>query len=173
VPTVPAGQSMESSPPVVPDQDCPVSTLPAPSAAINVTTVARSVVTATCISLPSVTPTAPSVTVTTVSTTPVTTVTPVKALCPIVARKMFCDHLFRRFPRTDFPDLVGVIGKEWDTKAKLYLRKQVKSMIESKELCLTYRDLQSWNLEDVSEGCNVMCDILSVRNYLYEYILGL
>ena len=65
---------------------------------------------------------------------------------------MFCDHLFKRFPHTDFPNLVGVTGKEC---SELSLR--VFSWILKELLELSFQDL---NL-DISASMDCMINSYS------------
>ena len=55
-----------------------------------------------------------------------------KSSRPLMSANMFCNHVTRVFGPLDFPEL-NASGKEWDSKAKAYLRAQVKAAFTSKD----------------------------------------
>ena len=150
----------ESSSPVS-DQVCPAST------------------SSTTVNVPSVT-TVPSTSFATWSTTSTSTVSSdssassksSKSSRQVTAKK-FCTRLSRNFPHVELPDFDHVTGKEWDTRAKVYIRQKMKLMLESKETNLTTADLRSWTESDLSEVSVRVCELLSIRNYLGEYVYGI
>ena len=150
----------ESSPPVS-DQVCPAST------------------SSTTVNVPSVT-TVPSTSSATWSTTSTSTVSSdssassksSKSSRQVTAKK-FCTRLSRNFPHVELPDFDHVTGKEWDTRAKVYIRQKMKLMLESKETNLTTADLRSWTESDLSEVSVRVCELLSIRNYLGEFVYGI
>ena len=151
----------ESSPPVS-DQVCPAST------------------SSTTVNVPSVT-TVPSTSSATWSTTSTSTVSSdssassksSKSSRLQVTAKKFCTRLSRNFPHVELPDFDHVTGKEWDTRAKVYIRQKMKLMLESKETNLTTADLRSWTESDLSEVSVRVCELLSIRNYLGEFVYGI
>ena len=58
----------------------------------------------------------------------------------LMSANMFCNHVSRVFGPLDFPEL-NASGKEWDSKAKAYLRAQVKAAFISKDIAVTNSDL--------------------------------
>ncbi|XP_015756453.1 PREDICTED: uncharacterized protein LOC107335912 [Acropora digitifera] len=55
----------------------------------------------------------------------------------------------KKYLCTELPDFDNVTGKEWDTRAKAYIRQRVKIMIEDREIGLTERDYASWSMKDI------------------------
>ena len=182
MPSVSVDQAMEteSRPPGIPDQHFSATA----STASTVATVtpsaghAATVVTATVTPVTSVMPLVPSVpkvtsTVTHVSTTSATPTTPtVSSKDPrlLVTGKMFADRIFERITQKDLPDFDHVTGKEWDIRAKGYLRQSIKGIIEPKEMYLTNGDLLKWADSDLCSVCDVISNQLSIRNYLEEFV---
>ena len=91
---------------------------------------------------------------------------------PLMSANMFCNHVTRVFGPLDFPEL-NASGKEWDSKAKAYLRAQVKAAFTSKDIAVTNSDLRSWQETDVRDVSNCLCKMLSVYQVpLLEFVLG-
>lgn len=89
-----------------------------------------------------------------------------------MSANMFCNHVTRVFGPLDFPEL-NASGKEWDSKAKAYLRAQVKAAFTSKDIAVTNSDLRSWQETDVRDVSNCLCKMLSVYQApLLEFVLG-
>ena len=86
--------------------------------------------------------------------------------------KTFRLQVAKKYPCVELPDFDNVTGKEWDTRAKAYIRR-VKIMIEDREIGLTARDYASWTIDDIRELTNPFFEILSVRNYLVNFTYGL
>ena len=95
-----------------------------------------------------------------------------KSSRPLMSANMFCSHVTRVFGPLDFPEL-NASGKEWDSKAKAYLRTQVKAAFASKDIAVTNSDLRSWQETDVRDVANCLCKRLSVYQApLLEFVLG-
>ena len=95
-----------------------------------------------------------------------------KSSRPLMSANMFCNHVTRVFGPLDFPEL-NASGKEWDSKAKAYLRAQVKAAFTSKDIAVTNSDLRSWQETDVRDVSNCLCKMLSVYQVpLLEFVLG-
>ena len=92
---------------------------------------------------------------------------------PLVTAKYFCTYLNEKFPHTELPSFDNVTGKEWDSRAKAYIRQQIKPMMEPKELSLTNYDVSEWTQEDTIDIAENICEILSNRNYLNHYVYGI
>ena len=82
-------------------------------------------------------------------------------------------ELAKKYPCTELPDLDNVTGKEWDSRAKVYIRQRVKIMVEDRELGLTARDYATWTIDDIRELTDAFCGILCIRNYLVHFIFGI
>ena len=170
----------ESRPSGIPDQHFSATS----STASTVATVtpsaghAATVVTATVSPVTSVKPPVPSVlnvtsTVTPVSTTsatPTTATVSSKAPRLLVAGMMFADRIFERIMQKNLQNFDHVTGKEWDIRAKGYLRQSIKGIIELKEMYLTNGDLLKWRDSDSFSVCDVISNQLSIRNYLKEFV---
>ncbi|XP_067029212.1 uncharacterized protein [Acropora muricata] len=72
-----------------------------------------------------------------------------KSSRPLMSANMFCNHVSRVFRTLEFPEF-SATGKEWDSRAKAYLRAQVKAAFISKDIAVTNSDLRSWQESDVS-----------------------
>ncbi|XP_044167641.1 uncharacterized protein LOC122951678 [Acropora millepora] len=91
----------------------------------------------------------------------------------VISREIFLQGLAKYYPTVDLPSFDNVTGKEWDTRAKAYIRQQVKIVFEDKRIGITKGDLATWDFEDLGWLRNDLCDILSIRNYLTDYVLKL
>ncbi|XP_015750114.1 PREDICTED: uncharacterized protein LOC107329969 [Acropora digitifera] len=95
-----------------------------------------------------------------------------KSSRPLMSANMFCNHVSRVFGPLDFPEL-NASGKEWDSKAKAYLRAQVKAAFTCKDIAVTNSDLRSWQETDVCDVSNYLSKMLSVHQvHLSEFVLG-
>ena len=95
-----------------------------------------------------------------------------KSFLPVTAKK-FCARLSKKFQHVDLPDFDHVTEKEWDTRAKVHIRQQVKLIFESKETGLSVADLRSWTDNDLNDDSRLVCELLSIRNYLVEFVYGI
>ena len=87
----------------------------------------------------------------------------------MVFRQRFTNH----YTPVELPSFDNVKGKEWDTRAKTYIRQQVKIIFEDKRLGLNKQDFASWTIEDLGGLSNDICKVLSIKNYLTEYMFDL
>jgi len=91
---------------------------------------------------------------------------------PTVTSKVFCVRLSKTFKHLPFPNF-SETGEEWDSKAKAHLRAQVKAAFNCKEINLTNRDLRKWTDKDLRDVSNLLCEMLSVRDNLVDFVFGL
>ena len=89
-----------------------------------------------------------------------------------VTAKVFCARLSKTFNRLPFPNY-EVTGKEWDSRAKAHLRVQIRAAFKSKDIDLTNSDLRKWSENDLREVSNIVCEMLSVHNYLVDFVFGI
>ena len=73
----------------------------------------------------------------------------------------------------ELPSFDGVVGKEWDSRAKAYLRQEIKTIFDNKKLGITNRDLATWKKEELVEPSNDICEILCIKNYVKEFMFGI
>ena len=115
-------------------------------------------------------------TTTSVSTVPLTTSTAstvsLSAPKPQSSRPVSA-RLSKKFPCADLPDFDQATGKERDTKAKVYIRQRMKVMFETKEVGLYASDLRTWTENDLHDVSRLVCEILSIRNYLVDFVYGI
>ena len=45
-------------------------------------------------------------------------------------------------------------------------------MIQNKEIGLRIQDFLTWTLDDLYQTGKVLCELLSIRNCLYDYVKG-
>ena len=91
----------------------------------------------------------------------------------IVSAMIFRKRLTRHCSTIELPSFDGVVGKEWDSRAKAYLRQQIKIIFDNKKLGITNRDLVTWKEEELVDPSNDICEILCIKNYLKEFIYGI
>ena len=89
-----------------------------------------------------------------------------------VTAKDFCVRLSKTFNHVSFPNF-SETGEEWDSKAKAHLRGEVKAAFSCKEINLTNRDLRKWSDKDLRDVSNLLCEMLSVRDNLVDFVFGL
>ena len=89
-----------------------------------------------------------------------------------VTAKVFCTRLSKTFDHLPFPNF-SETGKDWDSKAKAHLTSQIKAAFSSKQIDLTTRDLRMWSDKDLRDVSNLLCDMLSLRDNLVDFVFGL
>ena len=82
----------------------------------------------------------------------------------VISREIFLRCLAKLYPTVELPSFDNAKGKEWDTRAKAYIRQQVKIVFQDKRIGITKSDLATWDLEDVGWLRHDLCNILSIRN---------
>ncbi|XP_044184967.1 mucin-5AC-like [Acropora millepora] len=88
----------------------------------------------------------------------------------VVSREIFRQRLAKHCTTVELPSFDNVKGKEWDTRAKAYIRQQVKIIFEDKRIGITKSGFAPWDLEDLDWLRNDTCNILSISNYLTDYV---
>ena len=88
----------------------------------------------------------------------------------VISREIFLRCLAKLYPTVELPSFDNAKGKEWDTRAKAYIRQKVKIVFQDKRIGITKSDLATWDLEDVGWLRHDLCNILSIRNYLTDYV---
>ena len=92
---------------------------------------------------------------------------------PVISAKSFRTHLEKNYTSFEIPSFDNVTGKEWDSRARAYIKQQVQSMFVDKRIKLTNGDLVTWTELEVYE-CSL--EILShivfqeLSYGLYSYI---
>ena len=94
-----------------------------------------------------------------------------KSARSLVTIKVFCARIFKKFSPVELPDFDNVTGKEWDTRAKAFLKQQIKCMFTCKEVALIKSDLRMWPENDIHEVTSLICELLSVQNYLVDFAI--
>ena len=89
-----------------------------------------------------------------------------------VTAKIFCARLSKNFQPLSFPDFGDISDKERDSKAKAHLRAQIKTIFTSKDMDVISSDLRKWSESDLGEISNLFCKMLSVRDYLVDFVSG-
>lgn len=89
-----------------------------------------------------------------------------------VTAKIFCARLSKNFQPLVFPDFGDISDKERDSKAKAHLRAQIKAVFNSKDMDVISSDLRKWSESDLGEISNLFCKMLSVRDYLVDFVSG-
>ena len=90
-----------------------------------------------------------------------------------VTAKMFCVRIIDLYPPSDLPDFDSAKGKEWDTRAKAFIRRRINEMFANKEIGLSDQDFVAWTEEEIFDVGTMFSRILGVRDYLVEFIHGL
>ena len=99
--------------------------------------------------------------------------TSTKARGSKVSAKMFCTRLAKFFQPLKFPEF-DATGKEWDSKAKVHLRLQIKSVFGSKDMAIHNNDIRSWSENDLSQISTLFCEMLFVRHdHLVDFVFGI
>ena len=80
----------------------------------------------------------------------------------VVTAKVFCARLFKPFNPLKFPD-INATGRDWDSKAKVHLRSQVKTVFSSRDIAISNSDLRTWSESDLRDVSTLFCEMLSVR----------
>lgn len=89
----------------------------------------------------------------------------------VVTAKVFCARLSKSFNR--LPD-INATGKDWDSKAKVHLRSQVKTVFSSRDIAIGNSDLQTWSESDLRDVSTLFGEMLSVRqDYLVDFVFGI
>ena len=81
-------------------------------------------------------------------------------------------RLSKFFQPLGFPDFGDISDKERDSKAKAHLRAQIKAVFNSKDMDVSSSDLRKWPEGDLGEVSNLFCKMLSVRDYLVDFVSG-
>ena len=89
---------------------------------------------------------------------------------PVISAKSFRTLLDKNYPPLEIRSFDDVTGKEWDSRARAYIKQQVQSMFVDKRIKLTNGDLVTWTELEVYECSLEICRILSFKNYLTEFI---
>ena len=63
---------------------------------------------------------------------------------PVISAKSFRTHLEKNYPSLEIPSFDNVTGKEWDSRARAYIKQQAQSMFVDKRIKLTNGDLVTW-----------------------------
>ena len=74
-----------------------------------------------------------------------------------VTANVFRKHLAKYYSPVEIPSFDNVTGKEWDSRARAYIRQQIRSIIDDKWLGFTNRDLATWTKDDLVEPSNDIC----------------
>ena len=91
----------------------------------------------------------------------------------VVTAKVFCARLSKSFNPLKFPD-INATGKDWDSKAKVHLRSQVKTVFSSRDIAISNSDLRTWSESDLRDVSTLFCEMLSVRqDYLVDFVFGI
>ena len=88
-----------------------------------------------------------------------------------VTSKVFCARLSKNYNHLPFPNF-SETGKEWDSKAKAHLRLRIKAVFNAKEIDLTNSDFRRWSEKDLRDVSNLICEMLSVRDSLVDFVSG-
>ena len=83
----------------------------------------------------------------------------------VVTAKVFCARLSKSFNRLKFPD-INATGEDWDSKAKVHLRSQVKTVFSSRDIAISNSDLRTWSESDLRDVSTVFGEMLSVRQII-------
>ena len=89
---------------------------------------------------------------------------------PVISAKSFRTHLEKNYTSFEIPSFDNVTGKEWDSRARAYIKQQVQSMFVDKRIKLTNGDLVTWTELEVYECSLEISRILSFKNYLTDFI---
>ena len=91
----------------------------------------------------------------------------------LTSAKVFCARVSKLVGPVRFPEF-DVTGKEWDSKAKAYLRLQIKTAFSAKDIAVNNNNnLQMWQETDLRDVCTLFCELLSVRrDYLVDFVFG-
>ena len=91
----------------------------------------------------------------------------------VMTAKMFSVRISELYPFSDLPDFDNVKGKEWDTRAKAFIRRRINEMFTNQEIGLSDQDFVAWTEEEIFDVSTMFSRILGVRDYLVEFIHGL
>ena len=89
-----------------------------------------------------------------------------KSARSLVTIKVFFARIFKKFSPVELPDFDNV------TRAKAFLKQQMKCMFTCKEVALIKSDLRMWPENDIHEVTSLICELLSVQNYLVDFVYG-
>ena len=91
----------------------------------------------------------------------------------VITAKVFCACLSKSFNPLKFPD-INATGTDWDSKAKVHLRFQVKTVFSSRDIAKSNSDLRTWSESDLRDVSTLFCEMLSVRqDYLVDFVFGI
>ena len=91
----------------------------------------------------------------------------------VVSGRIFRQRLANHYTSVELPSFDNVTGKEWDSRARAYVRPQVRIIFEDKRIGLTKRDFVSWTIEDLGALSIDICKVLSIKNYLTEFVFDI
>ena len=91
----------------------------------------------------------------------------------VATAEVFCARLSKSFNPLKFPD-INATGKDGDSKAKVHLRSQVKTVFSSRDIAISNSDLRTWSESDLRDVSTLFCEMLSVRqDYLVDFVFGI
>ena len=96
-----------------------------------------------------------------------------KKLRTVVSSRIFRQRLANHYTSVELPSFDNVTGKEWDSRARAYVRQKVRIIFEDKRIGLTKRDFVSWTIEDLGALSIDICKVLSIKNYLTEFVFDI
>ncbi|XP_015758082.1 PREDICTED: branchpoint-bridging protein-like [Acropora digitifera] len=91
----------------------------------------------------------------------------------VVSSRIFRQRLANHYTSVELPSFDDVTGKEWDSRARAYVRQKVRIIFEDKRIGLTKRDFVSWTIEDLGALSIDICKVLSIKNYLTEFVFDI
>ncbi|XP_044180034.1 uncharacterized protein LOC122961481 [Acropora millepora] len=91
----------------------------------------------------------------------------------VASGRIFRQRLANHYTSVELPSFDNVTGKEWDSRARAYVRQQVRIIFEDKRMGLTKRDFVSWKIEDLGALSIDICKVLSIKNYLTEFVFDI
>ena len=91
----------------------------------------------------------------------------------VVSSRIFRQRLANHYTSVELPSFDDVTGKEWDSRARAYVRQKVRIIFEDKRIGLTKRDFVSWTIEDLGALSIEICKVLSIKNYLTEFVFDI
>ena len=91
----------------------------------------------------------------------------------VVSSRIFRQRLANHYTSVELPCFDDVTGKEWDSRARAYVRQKVRIIFEDKRIGLTKRDFVSWTIEDLGALSIDIYKVLSIKNYLTEFVFDI
>ena len=89
----------------------------------------------------------------------------------LLTAKVFCARFSKIYVRSAFPNF-SETGREWTSKAKAYLRLQIKTVFRDKETAVTNSDFRRWSEGDLRIVSNLLCETLAVPDSLIDFVFG-